>query len=271
MPADISALLQDLTAETELLTEVLDNSTEAMWATATPAPGWTVRDQVTHLAYFDEAAVQAATDPAAFAAHQTEVVRDVDGFTATVARRYQDMSGRQSLDWFRSARARLVDTFGAIDGSTRMPWYGPDMSPASAVTARLMETWAHGQDVFDALGREHPAGPGLRQVAHLGVRTYANSFRTRGLAVPDHEVRVELRGPHGENWEWGPPGAADLVQGPAVDFCLVVTQRRHLADTRLTVRGRDASEWMSIAQAFAGPAGSGRRPGQFRNAEVAGG
>jgi uncharacterized protein (TIGR03084 family) len=133
-----------------------------------------------------------------------------------------------------------------------------------------METWAHGQDVFDGLGQSHPAGPGLRHVAHLGVRTLANSFITRKLPVPDAAVRVELSAPGGELWEWGPSGADDAVRGPAVDFCLVVTQRRHLADTRLAVTGDTASAWMGIAQAFAGPAGPGRRPGQFPEPEVAG-
>jgi uncharacterized protein (TIGR03084 family) len=133
----------------------------------------------------------------------------------------------------------------------------------SLLTARIMETWAHGQDVADAGGVEHVVTPALRHVAHIGVQTRANSFRARGRAVPDGDVRVELGAPDGDEWTWGPPDAANVVRGSAVGFCLVVTQRRHRADTDVETTGPVAAEWMAIAQAFAGPPGAGREAGQF--------
>jgi uncharacterized protein (TIGR03084 family) len=126
-----------------------------------------------------------------------------------------------------------------------------------------METWAHGQDVADGLGETRTPSARLRHVAFLGYRSLPNSYRSRGLEVPEASVRVELDGTAGEPWSFGPEGATDRVHGPAVDFCLVVTQRRHLDDTDLVCDGPVASEWMAIAQAFAGPPGPGRRPGQF--------
>jgi uncharacterized protein (TIGR03084 family) len=137
------------------------------------------------------------------------------------------------------------------------------MSIASSITARIMETWAHGQDVADALGVERAPTDRLRHVAFIGARALANSYQARGLPVPDTPVRVELRAPGGAVWAFGPEGAADTVRGPALDFCLAVTQRRHLDDLDLELRGPVANEWLSIAQAFAGPPGPGRRPGQF--------
>jgi uncharacterized protein (TIGR03084 family) len=138
------------------------------------------------------------------------------------------------------------------------------MSAASSATARLMETWAHGQDVADTLGVQRLATGRLRHVAHLGVATLGFSFQLNGRPVPAEPVRVELSVPGGETWTWGPAGVPDSVTGPALDFCLAVTQRRHLDDTGLRVTGPVAAEWMSIAQAFAGAAGPGRSPGQFR-------
>jgi uncharacterized protein (TIGR03084 family) len=161
------------------------------------------------------------------------------------------------------ARAGFIDAVRTLDPGTRVPWYGPDMTLASSVTARLMETWAHGQDVADALGVSRVPTNRLRHVAFLGARAFANSYRARGLPVPETAVRIELVGPDGDRWDYGPDDAADVVRGPALDFCLVVTQRRHPADTDLESGGPVAVEWLSIAQAFAGPPGQGRRPGQF--------
>jgi len=134
------------------------------------------------------------------------------------------------------------------------------MSAMSFATARLMETWAHGQDVRDALGREPDVTARLRHVADLGVRTRPFAYGARGVDLPDAGVRVELVGVDDEAWVWGPEGVEDEVRGPALDFCLVVTQRINPADTALTVSGRWANDWLGIAQAFAGPATDTRPP-----------
>ena len=131
----------------------------------------------------------------------------------------------------------MLAAFSLVDASHRVPWYGPTMSAGAALTARVMETWAHGQDIADALGAAHPPSAALRQVAHIGVRALPNSFRTRGLDPPDAEVFVSLRAPDGDEWVWGDRALPDRVVGDARDFCLVVTQRRHLADTSLHGRG----------------------------------
>jgi uncharacterized protein (TIGR03084 family) len=143
------------------------------------------------------------------------------------------------------------------------------MGLVSSVTGRLMETWAHGQDILDTLGEQREPTARLRHIAELGVRTFAFCFRLRGRPVPDTPVRVELSGPGdpgnlgGQRWSWGPDGAADRVEGNAEEFCLVVTQRRNVADTGLMVTGPVAAEWITIAQAFAGAATDTRLPGSF--------
>ena len=264
MPVDVAALCDDLERETAALDALLAPLPPADWDRPTPAERWAIRDQVSHLAWFDESTITALTDAARFQRELTEALADPDGITGRVTKRYRDVDAAELLGWFRDARARMIAIFRATDPSTRVPWYGPDMAVASSVTARIMETWAHGQDVADALGVTRSPTPALRHVAHLGVRTLPNSFRSRDLPVPDEPVRVELVGPDGEPWMWGDDAAANRVRGSALDFCLVVTQRRHLADTDLEVHGPVATRWLSIAQAFAGPTGPGRQPGQFR-------
>jgi uncharacterized protein (TIGR03084 family) len=260
MAAVLPALLDDLAAETAALDAVLAPLRPQDWARQTPAAGWNIADQVSHLAYFDETALLAAVDPARFRRHAQEVLAGLADLPDRIAAEHRDRAGRDLLDWFRSARQALLDGLASVDPSRRLPWYGPDMSTASSVTARLMETWAHGQDVCDALGTARPVTNRLRHIAHLGVRTMAFSFALNGLAVPDDPVRVELSGPGSDRWAGGPPDAANRIRGTALDFCLAVTQRRNPADLALDVRGGAAQEWITIAQAFAGPPGPGRPP-----------
>ncbi len=265
MPIDMTALLADLADETAALDAMIAPLAAAQYLLPTPAEGWSIADQVSHLAYFDEAALLAATDPDRFRADAARALAIGAGFPDEVAARYRDSSGAKLRTWLLTARRDLLAGFAIIAPSVRLPWYGPDMSAASSVTARLMETWAHGQDIADALAVTRPATARLRHIAHIGVSTIGFSFALRGLPPPDRPVRVEVTGPDGELWAWGPADAADVVRAPAPDFCLVVTQRRHRADTELTAEGPVAEQWISIAQAFAGPPGAGRPPSGARH------
>ncbi len=260
MPVDLDELAADLAAETAALLAVVEQLDEDGWATPTPAPGWRVQEQIAHLAYFDEQAALAATDPGAFTRELETALADPAGITERISNRTRTLTGAEVLEWFRDSRTAMVATFLALDPSARVPWYGPPMSVASSLTARIMETWAHGQDVFDAFGLEHPVTEAVRHVAYLGVRTFGFSFTANGLEPPTSPVAVELDAPDGTRWSFGDPGATDRVRGPALDFALVVTQRRNLADTALVIDGPVATQWMGIAQAFAGPPGEGRAP-----------
>ncbi|MDT3440188.1 TIGR03084 family metal-binding protein [Pseudofrankia sp. BMG5.37] len=259
--ARVRALCDDLTAETVDLLALLEPLDEDAWLTPTPAAGWNIRDQVTHLAYFDEATALAATDPEAFAARARELTGLGDDFSDVIAARCRDLAGPAALDWFIQARAALSAALLAADPTVKLPWFGPPMNSASSATARLMETWAHGQDVADALGRERVPTVRLRPIAHLGVATMAWGFTVRGRPIPADPVRVELTAPECDRWEWGPDSATSVLRGPALDFCLLVTQRRHRDDLRLEATGEPARRWLEVAQIFAGPPGPGRPPG----------
>lgn len=256
-------LVADLAGETRELTAVLSRLAAADWDAPTPADGWSVRDQMTHLAFFDDAALLSLRDPDVFKQRRAEQMALGAKFPDTIAERYRHLSGAECLSWLTRSRDALLAGYGAADPGARLPWYGPDMGVPSSVTARLMETWAHGQDIRDAFGMGTSATPRLRHVANLGVRTLAFSFAQRGLAVPGEPILVELAGPDGERWAWGPAGAANRVTGDALDFCLVVTQRRNVADTGLAVTGPAAERWIAIAQAFAGPPTDPRPAGRF--------
>jgi uncharacterized protein (TIGR03084 family) len=260
---ELTALVADLRAEGDEIEALVRALPPNEWSRPTPAAGWTVAHQIAHLGWTDERALLAATDPAGFQAEfagytsraDAGLDRVVDAEAARVAQR-PDL-----LDWWHASRDNLAATLLALPEGTKLPWYGPPMSAASMATARLMETWAHGQDVADALGVRRTPTARLRHVAHIGVRTRDFAYLVRGKQPPSEQFRVELMGPGDELWTWGPEDAAQRVTGPALEFCLLVTQRVHRADTALVAVGEDADAWLDIAQAFAGPPGTGREVG----------
>ncbi|HSO97191.1 MAG TPA: TIGR03084 family metal-binding protein [Acidimicrobiia bacterium] len=258
---DYPGLLADLAAEEAALDAVVANLTELRWAIPTPAAGWDVRDSVAHLAYSEDLARMAMKDPDEFGRRRQALVDAPDPGPLLVGAG-RSMTGPAVLAWWREARADALELLAARGARDRLPWMEGPMSAMSFATARLMETWAHGQDVRDALGGEPAVSGRLRHIADLGVRTRPFSYAARGLSVPDTDVRVELVGPDLDRWVWGPEGVEDVVHGRALDFCLVVTQRLHPADTTLDVQGHAAQEWMGIAQAFAGSATEQRAPRQ---------
>lgn len=261
----LSELLHDLDDEYGDCRRLVDAlPTDAPeWDLPTPAEGWAVRDQVSHLAFFDDAGRQAMVDPEGFARSAEQAMALAGDPMEVHLVRGRSMGGDELLSWWRGAHAAMMAAFAGADPSARLPWYGPPMGVLSFLSARLMETWAHGTDVADALGIVRPATDRLRHVAHLGVRSRPFSYLVRGRDVPPGSIDLSLTSPAGEPWPFV-AGLADdggpmaTVTGPALDFCLVVTQRRHVADTALVVSGELATDWMAVAQAFAGPPGPGR-------------
>lgn len=253
----------DLAKEYEELDTIVGALDESGWNVMTPAAGWTVKDQIRHLAYYDERARQAVAEPEAFERHLADIANNPEGHRETLEKVGQKFAVAQLLNRWRQGHRALLDTLIPLNRKTRLKWYGPPLSALSFATARIMETWAHGQDVADALGIARVPTDRLRHIAHMGVATFGWSFANRQMKVPDSAVRVEITSPSGELWAWGPENAKDMVKGSAEEFCLVVVQRRNPADTQLVIEGATASQWMSIAQTYAGQPGAGRKPGMF--------
>jgi uncharacterized protein (TIGR03084 family) len=255
----LRVVLEDLAAEGARLESLLVDLPDERWRTPTPAPGWDVATQIAHLAWTDEAADAAATDPSRWDALVLEALADPEHAVDRAALTGGVAAPHALLERWRTARLQLAQTLRTYPAGARIPWYGPPMSAASMATARFMETWAHSLDVHDALGVEREVTDRIRHIAHLGVRTRDYAFSVHGLDAPAEEFRVDLTAPSGDVWSWGPEGAAQTATGSAYDFCLLVTQRVNRADTSLAATGRDADTWLSIAQCFAGPPGDGRQ------------
>ncbi|MCX5397697.1 TIGR03084 family metal-binding protein [Streptomyces sp. NBC_00102] len=259
--SDAIAVIDDLRDESEELDALVAELSDEGWAAPTPAPGWTIAHQIAHLTWTDGVAVTAATDPGAFEAEVAAALAAPETFVdEAAAASVAFASPAELLRRWRAGRERLQEVLREAAPGTRIPWYGPPMSLASMATARLMETWAHGQDVADALGVVRAPTDRLRHVARIGVRARDYAYFVRGHTPPAEEFRVELAGLDGESIAFGPEGAAQRVTGPLLDFCLLVTQRAHRDDLALRAVGAEADAWLDIAQAFAGLPGAGRAP-----------
>ncbi|AXU13407.1 TIGR03084 family metal-binding protein [Streptomyces clavuligerus] len=251
----VAAVLRDLRDEYEELDRLLADATDETWARGTSAPRWSVAHQVAHLAWTDRAALLAVTDPDTFATEAAKALATPETFVDEAATEWARMPPATLLAYWREGRELLLTALESAPVDSRFPWYGPPMGIASMASARLMETWAHGQDVADALGSARVPTARLRHIAHIGVRTRDHAHRLRGLTPPAAPFRIELTAPDGTLWCHGPEDAAQRVTGPALDFCLLVTRRARAADLAVTAEGPDAAHWLTIAQAFAGAPG----------------
>ncbi|MEE1773812.1 TIGR03084 family metal-binding protein [Streptomyces sp. JV185] len=257
---DVAAVIDDLRDESQELDALVRGLSAGQWAAPTPAAGWSIAHQIAHLTWTDEVALLAATDADAFAGEVAEAMEAPESFVDRGAEELAVLAPDALLARWRDGRERLEAALRDAPAGTRIPWYGPPMGVASMATARIMETWAHGQDIADALGVTRTPTARLRHVARIGVRARDYAYLVRGLTAPGEEFRVELDAPDGATVAFGPEDAAQRVTGPLLDFCLLVTQRAHRDDLAVRAVGPDADHWLGIAQAFAGPAGPGRAP-----------
>lgn len=259
----LDEVLADLTAESVELDLLVGGLAADGWAKPTPAEGWTVAHQIAHLAWTDEAARLAAAEPEEFQVELQKAVDNPAGFVDDGAAEGAALPPVELLTYWRQTRGELQEALRAVPDGQKLAWFGPPMSPTSMATARLMETWAHGQDVVDALGLTRKPSNRLKHVAHLAVRTRDFAYLLNDRQPPAAPFHVELTGPDGDQWTWGPEDAEQRVSGKAVDFCLLATQRRHRDDLDVRAVGAEADEWLGIIQVFAGLPGKGRERGQF--------
>jgi len=254
----------DFRAEADALRELLSALSAADWNRATLFKRWTVNDIVQHLHDGDLMAASSVSGPEAFAAFRAERQALMDrGMTRVEAARERlgDLAGAPLLEQWYAKAVDLAKTLSALPTGTRLKWAGPDMGVRMFTTARQMETWSHGQAIYDLMGVARAPTDRLRNVAEIGVRTYGWTFANRRRPVPGPAPYTRLIAPSGAIWEWNDPAPDNAVEGDALAFCQVVTQTRNIADTDLRVVGEPARIWMSLAQCFAGPPEDPPAPG----------
>jgi len=254
----------DFLAESQALHELLVAIPPNRFDEGTQFKDWTTNGVLQHLHFWNIAANLSLVDEPRFLVmleHALEKMKAGVPMRTFENEYLKGLKGKELLDTWYETMQGVADNFVNADPKTRLKWAGPDMSATSSISARLMETWAHGQEVYDHFGVERINTDGIRNIAHLGINTFGYTYAVRNRQAPQDKPYVKLTAPSGEIWEWNTPNDNNFVEGDAVEFCQVVTQSRNIADVHLTVVGEVATEWMSIAQCFAGNAETPPPPG----------
>lgn len=259
----LNDVLKDLSADIDEVTRLIENLDDDAWNTPTPSPGWTIADQVAHLTFVFTLARTAAADPEGFKAMASGAAENFDGAVDSALKRFNSFPPGELLARFRAEGDASVEALGRVPEGSFVPWLVNPLPPAVLACAGIMELFGHGQDIADTLGIRREPTDRLLHLVNFAWLTRDFGYESHGLTPPSEHFRFELTAPSGELWTVGPEDAEQTISGPAHDFCLLVTRRRHRDDLALTATGADADQWLDIAQAYRGPHGEGRRPGQF--------
>ena len=248
-------LSYDLRDESEALYQIMTDLPDAEFTTPTGFKNWTFNDILEHLHIWNVAAYESCADEAAFDAFVDKVKADImAGNLKKFERTYiNELAGQALLNTWHDYYIKMADAFSEVDLKHRVKWVGPDMSVRSSITARLMETWAHGLAIYDALGVVRQDSDRIKNIVVLGVNTFNWSFQVKGQTPSGPIPYIELTAPSDEIWKFGEPSDVSAVTGTASEFCQVVTQTRNISDTNLNLTGEVAKAWMTHAQCFAGP------------------
>lgn len=261
--ADLNDVIRDLAAEGEQVDRLVSGLSASQWRLPTPAPGWTIAHQIAHLASIFNLAALAASNPLAFQAVTAQLSDDFDANVAVALARYLSSPPDELFARWQAERAAVVQALLAVPPGEVVPWLVRPLPPAVLAAAGMMELFGHGQDIADTLNMRLERTDRIKHLVEFAVRTWDFGYIARGLTPPDVRFRFEVTAPSGTIWKFGQPDGEQLISGPAVDLCLLVTRRRHRTDLALDASGHEAEHWLNIAQAYRGSPGQGRSPGQF--------
>ena len=245
----------DFLEEAKNIAELLENQPDNVFEFVTLFKCWTINDVIGHLYMFDVAAIKTLENDKAFHEFFAPIQLGLNNGKTLLQMQYPflgGLSGRNLFEVWRENSKVVGQAYVSADPKQRVKWAGPSMSALSSITARQMETWAHGQEIFDVLGERRQEGDRIKNICHLGVATFDWTFKNRQMKTPKPTPFVRLIAPSGQIWEWNDSTSNTRVQGSAVEFAQVVTQVRGIEDTNLEVIGNSAKSWMSLAQCFAG-------------------
>lgn len=266
---DFSGAIEALHRRAEVFDQLVMGAPGSVWDLDTPAAGWTIAHQVAHVTHVFDLAGTAAADPGAFQQVIADAEGNFDGAVNAAVNAYLLPDRGELLTRWCASRQRTESALAAVPPNALVPWLVRPLPPEVLACAGITELFGHGQDIADTIGARHAVSDDLRYPVAFAALVWDFGYQSRGLVPPAEPVRFEITAPSGAEWRFGPPGSTQVVRGPANDLCLLVTRRRHRDDVEITASGAEADRWISLAQAYRGPAGPGRVAGQFASRSVA--
>jgi uncharacterized protein (TIGR03084 family) len=242
----VREILSDLVAEQQFLDQSLQRIPIRHWDRPTPAGKWTVRDTISHLA--DSADLATDTLMGGDRVKEWQTNGDLASLRERAIKRGREMRPQDVIEWWRGGRAKVVEPLSHMADDDRVEWIEGSMSARTFATFRLMETWAHGLDIYAALEIEVEDTPRIRHVCWLGWKTLPYAFKAAGLDYSP--VRVEVIGPGYAKWVYGPEEAENFIKGSASDWARIVVRRIDHSATTLKVSGDAAQAALEVAQAY---------------------
>jgi uncharacterized protein (TIGR03084 family) len=243
----VRELLSDLVAEQQFLDQFLQKIGPKDWDRPTPAKGWSVRDTISHLADSAELAADALNGGSRIEVYRN--ASNLDALRQEAVKRGRKMRYQDVIEWWRGGRAKVVEPLSRMDADHRIEWIAGSMKARTFATMRLMETWAHGLDIYAAMGAEIEDTPRIRHVCFLGWKTLPYAFK---IADKDYApVRVEVIGPAYAKWVFGPPDTDQVIKGPASEFARLAVRRIKRKDARnLKASGEYAETALEVVRAY---------------------
>ncbi len=254
----MKSIISDIRQEVEVLNTLLDELSDEQWNANTTFKDWTPEIVISHLCYFDLMTLYSINDSEKFASEgyflmNTYSTIDNSLERAEAVKEKLNVKDHRNLkELWLLTNDQMCSVFEKVDPKLRCQWFGPDMGAKMFMTARYMETWSHGQEIYDLLKRKRLYTDSIKNIADIGVKTFDWTYINRKLDVPNEKPYVLLTSPSGDQWQWNDENSHNKVIGDASDFCHAVTQNRNIGDTNLRIEGDIAKHWMSIAQCFAG-------------------
>ena len=247
----------DFYQESIHLYKVLEKISESELQTSTLFKKWTLNDIIRHLHVWNVAINLSLLDSLKW----KQLKNNLEDFLkkGKTLRQFEkeqskNLKGKELLLIWKDFCITTKENFKHRNPKERMKWIGPDMSIISAVSSRHMETWAHGQSIYDKLGIVRKNDDSILNIVIMGNNTFKWSFKINNLEIPEKKPYLQLKAPSGKFWYFNEPDNKNKIEGYAEDFCKVVTQVRNILDVNLKVTGKISKKWMRIAQCFAGKA-----------------
>ena len=196
-PAGLDDLVDAFAHTAQAVVDLARDCSDDQLARPTECPGWTVHDQISHVAGV-EAWLEGIKDPRVEVPPYDHIRNDLGKRVEHAVEVRRGRTGKEVVAELEHVLARRLSTLrspGLTGESIIAGPFGPDQA-ATVVLMRTFDVWAHEQDIRSALGRPGNLDSAAAAVFVGAVLAQLPKLIAMGAAVaPGHCVVIEVTGP----------------------------------------------------------------------------